>query len=561
MSLIIHILAFLRGGRSIENGGDGSVVEEQSSVAIRAGRGPWRWIVFALLLAVAVLAIVVEAVARRAGPILKGRVIETLSTRFHARVELDTLDVSLAGLFDGGLEVSGEGLRIANPDDVVAAGATRPLIAVKEFRFDANLRGLFLKPMHVGTVRVSGLEIRIPPRQMREAAASSTRREEHGRIRIVVDRFQCQEAELIIDNGNPAKEPKRFELRRIDLARIGPDEPLSYDATLVNAIPRGDIHAAGTFGPWNTESPGDSTITGHYTFDHADLGTIKGIGGTLASVGDFRGRLNRIDVTGSTDTPGFSLDSANQPMPLSTKFHAIVDGTTGDTYLDPVEARLRGTPIVCRGSVVNERGVGHTIDLDVDIPDGQLADLLGLAVKTRPVYLTAGILTRAKLHIRPGKESVAQKLDLRGRFTLRQLRFTNPGVQQRVDEMSMRAQGRPGEAKPDAPLVASEMVGNFVLERGRLTFDKLDYTLPGAEVLLTGVYSLDGEQFDFHGKVRTQAEVSQMVSKWWQRLLLKPVDRFFRKDGAGTEVPIRVSGTRNEPKFGLDFGHDRDARR
>jgi len=42
--------------------------------------------------------------------------------------------------------------------------------------------------------------------------------------------------------------------------------------------------------------------------------------------------------------------------------------------------------------------------------------------------------------------------------------------------------------------------------------------------------------------------------------LLKPVDRFFRKDGAGAEVPVRISGTNNEPKFGLDFGHDRDKR-
>jgi hypothetical protein len=76
-------------------------------------------------------------------------------------------------------------------------------------------------------------------------------------------------------------------------------------------------------------------------------------------------------------------------------------------------------------------------------------------------------------------------------------------------------------------------------------------------VQLTGIYSLDGEQFDFHGKVRTQAEVSQMVSRWWQRLLLKPVDRFFRKDGAGTEIPVKITGINNEPKFGFDFGHDK----
>jgi hypothetical protein len=48
--------------------------------------------------------------------------------------------------------------------------------------------------------------------------------------------------------------------------------------------------------------------------------------------------------------------------------------------------------------------------------------------------------------------------------------------------------------------------------------------------------------------------VSQMVTGW-KSLLLKPVDPFFAKNGAGTEVPIQVTGTRSEPHFGLDFGH------
>jgi hypothetical protein len=36
--------------------------------------------------------------------------------------------------------------------------------------------------------------------------------------------------------------------------------------------------------------------------------------------------------------------------------------------------------------------------------------------------------------------------------------------------------------------------------------------------------------------------------------LLKPADRFFKKNGAGTEIPIHIKGTRENPKFG--FGLD-----
>jgi hypothetical protein len=47
-----------------------------------------------------------------------------------------------------------------------------------------------------------------------------------------------------------------------------------------------------------------------------------------------------------------------------------------------------------------------------------------------------------------------------------------------------------------------------------------------------------------------QATVSQMVGGW-KGILLKPADRFFKKNGAGAEVPIHINGTRDNPKFGL----------
>ena len=39
----------------------------------------------------------------------------------------------------------------------------------------------------------------------------------------------------------------------------------------------------------------------------------------------------------------------------------------------------------------------------------------------------------------------------------------------------------------------------------------------------------------------------------WKGLLLKPMDRYFQKDGAGTEVPIHINGTRENPHFGVDI--------
>jgi hypothetical protein len=99
------------------------------------------------------------------------------------------------------------------------------------------------------------------------------------------------------------------------------------------------------------------------------------------------------------------------------------------------------------------------------------------------------------------------------------------------------------------------MVGQFVLVSGKLSFSKLDYSLPGADVKLAGEYTLDGDRFEFEGKMRTDAKVSQMVASKWKSILLKPVDPFFKKNGAGAEIPVKISGTKSAPKFGLDLGH------
>jgi hypothetical protein len=228
---------------------------------------------------------------------------------------------------------------------------------------------------------------------------------------------------------------------------------------------------------------------------------------------------------------------------------------SGDTYLMPVEARLGASDFTSSGAVINVKGKGHIIDLDVTVPNGRIQDFLQLAVKTMPVVMTGRLEMKTKLHIPPGKESVTRKIGLKGGFTLRQIHFTNPEVEDKVDMLSLRAQGDPKDAKPGAEDVHSQMVGQFVMDAGTLSFSKLDYSLPGATVALKGEYSLDGERFEFEGKMRTDAKVSQMVASKWKSILLKPVDPFFKKNGAGAEIPVKVSGTKSAPKFGLDLRH------
>jgi hypothetical protein len=120
----------------------------------------------------------------------------------------------------------------------------------------------------------------------------------------------------------------------------------------------------------------------------------------------------------------------------------------------------------------------------------------------------------------------------------------------------MRAQGKPRLANArDAEVVASSMSGRFSQADGVVEVSELNYQMPGAQVQMEGRVELVGSTFEFHGKVRTEATASQMTTGW-KSLLLSPFDGLLKKNGAGLELPIKVTGTRSAYDLRLDFPHD-----
>ena len=535
-------------------------------------------IALVLVILLAAAFITADIYFHRAMPILRARVIDTLSTRFDSRIELETFDVSVFR----GFEVTGGGLKI-HPNQL---DMQQPLFSVDKFSFRTGWQDLFRTPMHIGQVQITGLGINLPPKDQRKnlphldpskknqpAAnqAGSNRpvsnepgEEAHKRkIEIVVDTLLIDNATLILGTNKPGKIPLEFDISHITMNSVAANQPMRFHAILTNPKPVGDIDSTGSFGPFVADDPGSTPVSGTYSFSHADLGPLKGIGGMLSSTGNYSGVLNHITVDGVTDTPDFQLDTAQHDVPLHTKFHAIVDGTNGDTYLQPVDATLGHSHILAVGDVVRApSGQGHIINLDVTVDHAHIEDMLQLAVKTEPPIMTGALNLHTKFYLPPGKVRVTDKLQLKGSFEITGAHFTNDKVQSKVDQLSLRAQGHPGEANKEskggpAANALSEMEGDFNLDASKLTFSELQYTVPGAKIAMTGVYSLDGKQFDFHGTARLDAKVSQMVTGW-KSMVLKLADPFFSKNGAGTEVPIQVTGTNSEPHFGLDFHHKDD---
>ncbi len=291
---------------------------------------------------------------------------------------------------------------------------------------------------------------------------------------------------------------------------------------------------------------------------------FKGIAGILNSTGKYQGVLRNLTVDGEADVPDFRLTHFGTALPLETEFHAIVDGTNGDTWLQPVRATLGQSHFTAEGKIVGvPAGVlpngaalpgGHEIALNVNVDAGHMEDFLRLVSKSGSPILTGTLKLKTTLEIPPGTEPVQEKLKLNGNFLLEDAAFTSAKIQNEVGALSMRGQGQPKEAKHAGDDVRSAIESNFTMAGGVITLPNLKYTVPGAEIDLNGTYGVDGGALKFKGTAQMQATVSQMVGGW-KGILLKPADKLFEKNGAGTEVPIHVDGTEQAPKFGVDFGH------
>jgi hypothetical protein len=501
-----------------------------------------------------IAAAILLSLATRITPHVRDRAIAALNERFRSQVELEAFQISLFPR----PEIIGTGLTLRHNGRTDVT----PLIRIQSFSASAGLWGLMRSPLHLKTVEVERLEISIPPGGVHSDGGESSQDggESPARSavpppaasssRLVIDQIVSRTARLDIVPRDRGKLPRQFEIHDLVMRGFGDGGGATFDAELTNPIPRGEITTHGTFGPWQAEEPRQTPVRGEYAFKSANLDTIKGIAGTLSSRGAYSGVLERIDVNGETETPDFSIDTAAQPVPLNTRFHAIVDGTNGDTALERVEARVIETLIVARGAVVRTEDVkGRRVSLDVAIDDGRIEDVLKLGVKADKPLMTGRMHLAAKFLLPAGDRDVIDKLELAGTFSLKEARFSNVNIQEKINTLSQRGKGN--ETPGDGPSVVSRLSGKFTLRAGTLTFSDLSFGVPGAIVQLAGTYDVKRETLDFRGNLLLDATLADTTTGW-KAALGRVAQPLFRRQGGGSKLPIRISGPREKPEFGLD---------
>lgn len=533
---------------------------------------------------------------------------------FHLAVHSSLLTGSTAVVQIDGLRIW---LPEANPEELQEDPAhtvglqprwfLQPWITVRHLQFTATLSVLGRRELHLKDVQVTGVRLLVPPKGYRPRlttmqSASRKRWAISHLPDMRVDQIRCQDVFLEMERdpktnsdaraaGKPpagkalpvatrpqaATAPLQFQIASLILHPEGHEEPIRFQLQMRNPRPVGTIEATGELGPWRMPDPGRKfdpgalPLQGSYRFRNADLATLRGIAGRLNSEGSFDGILRRVRVRGQSQTPDFRLTRhgvippATVGLPLWTRFSATVDGTNGNTVLNAVEATLGHTHLWARGQILRVQylrlqpggspvsRIGHDVRLAVRVDRGQIADLLHVATANPSPLMTGSVTLTNTLDLPPGMESFRQRLALQGTLDATNVRFTSDRIERDLAQLSLRGQGHPEALKQGTQqTVTSTLSGDFTLAGGVLDLPRLVYQVPGAQIHLHGSYTLVDGALDLSGDAQLQASLSHLIGGW-KGALLSPMNRVFAKNGAGTDVPIRLSGTSAAPHLGIDL--------
>jgi len=430
------------------------------------------------------------------------------------------------------------------------AGAP-PLATIERLRIEGSFLGLFRG--HVTRVLAEGLHILLPPR------GSGEHFETPQRTKIEIDDLVADGAILEVASSQPQKKALQFTFREFTLSQIGGNGPASFRSRFSNPEPPGEISTSGKFGPWNADSVGKTPVSGEYRFENADLSVFDGIGGMLSSSGKFAGEIDHIEADGTTEVPLFSVTISSHQVDLKTRFHAVVNGENGDTFLQKVTADFGETTLSTDGSIAGTPGLpGKTASLDFTTHQGRIQDILLLFAKSPRAPMSGIVSFHAKVSLPPGSRPFLEKLELQGDFGIDAGRFTHSDTQKGVNSLSEGARGdkdhhKGDKADDDPETVLSDLKGHAVLKNGTATLSNLSFSVPGALAQMQGTYNLITEKIDLRGTLKTDAEVSK-TTHGAKALMLKVLDPFFKNKRRGYTAPVKITGTYQHPSFGLDLG-------
>ncbi|PYX49004.1 MAG: hypothetical protein DMG79_10230, partial [Acidobacteria bacterium] len=141
------------------------------------------------------------------------------------------------------------------------------LITIEKLTVHGSFSGIFTH--HVPRITAEGGHVFIPP-----FGSNLSFHSEHSNL--VVEQIIANGSIVEFASNDPQKKPLRFDVHQALLSDVRWGYPIGYDLKIHNPEPPGEIATRGKFGAWTSGRPGDTPISGEYTFDRASLGVYGG---------------------------------------------------------------------------------------------------------------------------------------------------------------------------------------------------------------------------------------------------------------------------------------------
>jgi AsmA-like C-terminal region len=475
-------------------------------------------------------------------PFTQAKVVEQLEGALSANVRIRSFRTLY---FPPGCVIEGAELRSKN-----GPGAA-PLMTVGRLVILSNYRQLLLH-QRIEVMHLEDVHLDMGQRKgLKSAGRDGKNRSSSKSINV---------AEVVIDRGvieypRSKRPPLIFNVHQLTFGNVIQGKRIAFHVTVDNPLPPGRVQADGEFDPWNVSEISETPLSGVYKFTDAKLSSLGGIAGTLSSQGSFAGPANAVRVQGSTDTPNYEVKSAGHPLRLRTDFRAVVNCTNGDVGLQSIEGRFEKTSFEVAGQVAGEKNARSKVaSLQASDPGGRIEDWLRLFTSDPISPMTGAISFQAQMTIPGGPKPFIRRVHLTGDFAITEVTFTKWKTRQGASELSLRAQGQKVSApkKEELPKITGEISGHVDVLDGVAHFSNLSYKLPGAVANVRGTYSFNDEHIDLHGQLRVDTKFSK-TSGGPKGLLTRATEGLFAKgNGNGEILPVKLTGTYDEPSYGLD---------
>jgi hypothetical protein len=420
---------------------------------------------------------------------------------------------------------------------------SRPIARIGKITCRASWLALLSFTHRISRMDLEGVQMYIPahvPPPVRKHAGA--------KIKTTVTELFANGAILEIAPRHQGGQTVLFGFPELTLSNLARNNAINFHTLMRNPNPAGDMKVSGTVGPFVVGKVTDTRISGAFQFRHADLTAYKVIAGSLSADGRFQGTVGHSEVFGQAEIPNFEITRSRHSLGLRAEYHAIVNGTTGDVVVQSAQAQFLGTTLLAHGTIGGQKG--KTVSLDFDARKARIQDLLRLFVTADRPPLDGPISLRAHVVLPPTHRPFIKRVKLDGNFMISNADFTKLRTQEKVDELSARARGHKAQikSKNGPEHVAEDLKGDVRLRDGIATLSSALFAVPGAVARGSGTYDVTTETIDLRGKLTMHATLSKAAGGL-KSILLIPLDPFFKNNGVGAVLPIRISGTYSHPVF------------